>query len=230
MKRFSCFIVLLLALAILFTACGSRITTEGNSDGSAENQSSNAAKPIMQLDGDLVLMDVSRYAGAFVEDGTDETVSDVMAITVRNDGDKTVQYVHLSLSQNDNVYEFDLTTLPPGGIVQLLELSRQPVPESTEGMTARVTNLAVFDEEPSMYADIFEIETQDMSLTITNKTEHDITGQIYIYYKIAYDELYMGGITYRAGANGLQAGETTACYAGHFSEKYSKIMFVTYVQ
>ena len=40
----------------------------------------------------------------------------------------------------------------------------------------------------------------------------------------------MGGITYRVGVAGLKAGESTTCYAGHFSTDYSKLMFATYVR
>ena len=123
-----------------------------------------------------------------------------------------------------------MTTLPVGASAQLLELSRQPMPDSTDGMTAQVTACAVFDTEPTMCEDVFQIETQDTAITITNNSGSDITGQIYVYYKIAYGDLYMGGITYRVGAAGLKAGESTTCYAGHFSTDYSKLMFVTYVQ
>ena len=56
------------------------------------------------------------------------------------------------------------------------------------------------------------------------------TGKIYVYYKITNGDMYLGGITYRVGTNGLKAGESTTCYAGHFSTDYSKLMFATYVQ
>ena len=73
------------------------------------------------------------------------------------------------------------------------------------------------------------IETQDTAITVTNNSGSDM-GQIYVYYKIAYGDLYLGGITYRVGVSGLKAGESTTCYAGHFSTDYSKLMFATYVQ
>lgn len=68
------------------------------------------------------------------------------------------------------------------------------------------------------------------AITITNISGSDITGQIYVYYKSAYGDLYIGGITYRTGVSGLAAGESTTLYASHYSTAYSKIMFVTYVQ
>ena len=226
MKKKNKMILLIAAAAAVLVAviC---IFLPGNGGG---NNGENLLSEKMLLGEGIELQALSGYQGPYVEDGTDDIVSDVLAITVRNDGDKTVQYAHIILTQGETAYEFDVTTLPVGASAQLLELSRQPMPDSTDGMTAQVTACAVFDTEPTMCEDVFQIETQDTAITITNNSGSDITGQIYVYYKIAYGDLYMGGITYRVGTAGLKAGESTTCYAGHFSTDYSKLMFVTYVQ
>ena len=178
----------------------------------------------------LELVRITRYAGSFVEDGSDETVSDVCAITVRNAAGKTVQLAHVVLTLDGENFDFELTTLPAGASVQLLELSRKPMPESFSAIAVSATSYAAFDEEPSMYENLFKIETQNTAITVTNISEHDVSGQIYIYYKSAYDDLYMGGITYRVGVSGLAAGSSATCYAGHYSVDYSKLMFISYVQ
>ena len=226
MKKKNKMILLIAAAAAVLVAviC---IFLPGNGGG---NDGENLLSEKMLLGEGIELQALSGYQGPYVEDGTDDIVSDVLAITVRNDGDKTVQYAHIILTKGETIYEFDVTTLPVGASAQLLELSRQPMPDNTDGMTAQVTACAVFDTEPTMCEDVFQIETQDTAITITNNSGSDITGQIYVYYKIAYGDLYMGGITYRVGAAGLKAGESTTCYAGHFSTDYSKLMFVTYVQ
>ena len=226
MKKKNKMILLIAAAAAVLVAviC---IFLPGNGGG---NDGENLLSEKMLLGEGIELQALSGYQGPYVEDGTDDIVSDVLAITVRNDGDKTVQYAHIILTQGETAYEFDVTTLPVGASAQLLELSRQPMPDSTDGMTAQVTACAVFDTEPTMCEDVFQIETQDTAITITNNSGSDITGQIYVYYKIAYGDLYMGGITYRVGTAGLKAGESTTCYAGHFSTDYSKLMFATYVQ
>ena len=233
MKRFCKLFALLLALALVMTACGGNAATDGDptGDGDTPNRDSTVAEPMMDLGSGLSLMSVNRYAGAFVEDGSDETVSDVLAITVRNDGDKTVQYAQITLTQGESTYQFSITTLPVGASAQVLELSRQAMPDSTEGLTGQVDTYAVFDTEPTMCDDVLGIETQDTAITVTNKSGSDITGPIYVYYKIAYGDLYLGGITYRVGiSSGLKAGESSTCYAGHFSNDYSALMFATYVQ
>ena len=219
--------ILLIASAAAVLVAVICILLPGNGGG---NDGENLLSEKMLLGEGIELQALSGYQGPYVEDGTDDIVSDVLAITVRNDGDKTVQYAHIILTQGETAYEFDVTTLPVGASAQLLELSRQPMPDNTDGMTAQVTACAVFDTEPTMCEDVFQIETQDTAITITNNSGSDITGQIYVYYKIAYGDLYMGGITYRVGTAGLKAGESTTCYAGHFSTDYSKLMFATYVQ
>lgn len=190
-------------------------------NGAAPANSGNTAEYGLEIKG------ISKYAGLFVEDGTDETVSDVCAVTVRNNAEKTVQYAHLTVTIGETAYEFDVTTLPPDAEVQLLELTRRPMPESTDGYTALVTMYAAFDAEPGMNADALEITTQDTAITVKNISGKDM-GQVYVYYKVAYGELYLGGITYRVSVNGLAAGQSTTCYAGHYSTEYSKLMFATY--
>ena len=183
-----------------------------------------------ELENGLEITSVGRYAGSFIEDGSDDVLSDVCAITVKNNAAATVQYAHITLSIGEGSYEFDLSTLPSGASAQLLELSRQPLPESTDGLTASLTSFAPFDTEPTLCEDVISIDAQDTAITITNVSGSDITGQIYVYYKSAYGDLYIGGITYRTGVSGLAAGESTTLYASHYSTAYSKIMFVTYVQ
>ena len=77
-------------------------------DNAAQNggSSGNTAEYGLEIKG------ISKYAGLFVEDGTDETVSDVCAVTVRNNAEKTVQYAHLTVTIGETAYEFDVTTLP----------------------------------------------------------------------------------------------------------------------
>lgn len=184
----------------------------------------------IDLGSGLEITDISRFAGSFIEDGSDDVLSDVCAITVKNNAAATVQYAEISMNIGGESYCFKLSTLPQGKSVQLLELSRQPMPESSADMTAALTSYASFDPEPSLCEDVFSIDTQDTAITITNISGSDITGQIYVYYKSAYGDLYIGGITYRTGVSGLAAGESTTLYASHYSTAYSRIMFVTYVQ
>ena len=122
------------------------------------------------------------------------------------------------LSREGEKYEFDLTTVPAGAVVQLLETGRKKLPADVAGLEASVTLWAPFAEEPSLCADIFEIEGTERGITVKNISDRNVTG----------DKL-IGGITYRAGVKDLAAGASATCYAGHYSKDYSKVLFVTYV-
>lgn len=74
---------------------------------------------------DLQLVSTGRYAGLFVEDGSDKTVSDVFCIRVKNTGSSDVQYAHITLTRGSECYEFDISTLPAGQTLQRWSSARR---------------------------------------------------------------------------------------------------------
>ena len=88
--------------------------------------------------------------------------------------------------------------------------------------------MVFFKEEPSLYAQTFQLSTGMNLIEITNKTDSDIAGPIYIYYKSKASYGYQGGITYRVQVPSLKAGETYDAYAGHFYGENSQVMFIDY--
>ena len=62
------------------------------------------------MDGLVTVEKVGRYAGIFVEDGSDEIVSDVFAITVVNNSDKMLQYAQVVITCGGEEYTFDMST------------------------------------------------------------------------------------------------------------------------
>lgn len=83
-------LLLTLAAALLFACAGcGKKAAQPDEYGLAAEKS--------KLDGtdigdDLQLVSTGRYAGLFVEDGSDKTVSDVFCIRVKNTGSSDVQY------------------------------------------------------------------------------------------------------------------------------------------
>lgn len=238
---------ILLALALLLTAgaCGKDSKEEGTSASASSSASQSqedgatSASSGQETDGGgeeegwnagngLQVISLDSYSGLFVEDGSDETVSDICGIRVKNMAEETVQYAHLTMTTGEVTYEFDLSTLPPAREVQLLDLNRQAPPESTDNLSLAVSEYAAFSEEPSMNEDVLEITAQDTAITITNRSDQDMS-QVYVYYKLDYGDFYLGGITYRVGASDLAAGESTTCYAGHYTSDECSLMFTTYV-
>lgn len=218
-------LLLTLAAALLFACAGcGKKAAQPDEYGLAAEKS--------KLDGtdigdDLQLVSTGRYAGLFVEDGSDKTVSDVFCIRVKNTGSSNVQYAHITLARGDERYEFDISTLPAGQTLQALELSAQTMPEKPEELTATVTTYAAFTEPLSMHDDLFTVTTSDNTITVTNNSGSD-AAQVYVYYKNASGDMLLGGITYRAGVKNLAAGESQSCYTSHFVQGTSKLLFVTY--
>ena len=80
--------MLLLDIFLIFTEYSKGVSsnTSGYVDGASRNSVTGVEAPEIEdkafMDGLVTVEKVGRYAGIFVEDGSDEIVSDVFAITV----------------------------------------------------------------------------------------------------------------------------------------------------
>ena len=182
------------------------------------------------MDGLVTVEKVGRYAGIFVEDGSDEIVSDVFAITVVNNSDKMLQYAQVVITCGGEEYTFDMSTIPVGARAQVLEKDKKALPEDLSGAQTVLTTVTEFQEAPSTYPEVFELTPFEYSVNIKNISKSDISGDVYVYYKTKVGDLYMGGITYRAKVTDLAAGEEKSAYASHFYGSDSEILFVTYAK
>ena len=182
------------------------------------------------MDGLVTVEKVGRYAGIFVEDGSDEIVSDVFAITVVNNSDKMLQYAQVVITCGGEEYTFDMSTIPVGARAQVLEKNKKALPEDLSGAQTVLTTVTEFQEAPSTYPEVFELTPFEYSVNIKNISKSDISGDVYVYYKTKVGDLYMGGITYRAKVTDLAAGEEKSAYASHFYGSDSEILFVTYAK
>ncbi len=178
----------------------------------------------------LEAISADNIAGTFVEDGSDETLSSIGTVTLKNTADKTLQYAKLMLTSGGEEYRFEVTTIPAGGTVRVMEADRKSLPSSLGECTLSAENMAWFDAAPSMYADVFSVQAQEGSLIVTNVSDSAVSSPVYVYYKNYIDGTYVGGITYRAVLQQeLAAGQSAAIPASHFDPESSQLMFITYV-
>lgn len=176
----------------------------------------------------LQILNLGSYTGMYMEDGTDDIVTNVLMVIVTNTGDTTLQYAQLSLTCQAGEALFSLSTLPPGASVVLLEQNRMAYDHSMEISSAAAENVVFFSQEPSLQPESLQLQIQDGSLNVTNISGGDISGDIVIYYKNSAMDLLYGGITYRARIEGgLQAGQTQQLAAPHLREDGSQILLVT---
>lgn len=212
------------------------VTEPTASDTASVPQDTTATRPVqieqvqevgIDLGDGMRIIDVGRYTGAYMEDGTDEVVSGVMMIVVANTGESDIQYANISLPVGDQTAQFTLSTLPVGAMVVLLEQNRMAYTDG-EYTEATASNVALFQTPMSLCEDRLQIQSLDGVVNVTNISDSDIDGDIFIYYKNSAADIYYGGITYRMRLEGgLKAGEIRQLMASHYSEAGSTIMFVT---
>jgi hypothetical protein len=120
---------------------------------------------------------------------------------------------------------FTVTNLPAGTSALVLESNRLEYEDNQTYEKAEVVDTFV---EQSMLEDMFEVTTSNQLISITNKTDTDFSAA-YVYYKYyQVGGVYLGGITYRAKAENLKAGETQDIDCVHFNQTTSLLISVTY--
>lgn len=182
----------------------------------------------MDLGNGLVITDIGKYTGIFMEDGSDELVTGVLMIVVQNRSDSDLQYAQIQLVTESNTANFSLTTVPAGASIVVLEQNRLEYSKDFTEADAFSNNVAWFREDMTLCEDLLKIQTLKDALNISNISGKDITGDIIIYYKNSSADMLYGGITYRVRiTGGLKADEIRQIMADHFSENGSSIMFVT---
>lgn len=165
----------------------------------------------------------------FPEDGSNRAVENLLCGVIRNDSDKTLEYMVFNLTSGGNTYEFSATTLPPASEMYVFEKNAAAAPEQIMELTADVPIQLFFSEEPELMEDQLEITVKNGTIDIKNITDAPMEHEIQVYYKNTENLAYFGGITYflRVPA-GLAPGETYSGYASNASTARSEVMFVKY--
>ena len=181
----------------------------------------------------LYVTDIGGYTGMYMEDGSDEIVSNVLMLIVKNDGDQDVQYAEIGLELGEETAFFTLSTLPVGESVVLLEKNGLTWDETVDYVSAlsMASNVAYFTEPMQLHSDKLKVQIVDGAINVTNISGEDIPGNISVYYKNAAADLLYGGITYRVTIEGgLKAEELRQVVTKHASNSGSRIMFITISQ
>lgn len=172
----------------------------------------------------LVVDHIDSYTGVFVEDGSDENVENIFAAHITNSSDQNVEYAKINASLNGTPLSFEISDIPAGAGVTVLESSRTGYAEGT--LTYTDSQTAYTGSFGQMEDQIGTVVGEDNGITVTNLTQENIPC-IRIFYKFASGETeYIGGITYTAKIDGLEAGGSITIYPSHFSAEGSRIMMV----
>ncbi len=174
----------------------------------------------------LRILNIDSYTGAYMEDRSNEVVSGVMMILLENASGQALQHAKINLRFGDQTAEFVATDVPADGKVVLLEQSRMDFVNRTPELY-NVQDV-VFLDALELYPEVFEISGSKNCLTITNVSDQDISGDIYVHFKNYSQGLYYGGITYRAKITDLEAGETKQVLLSHYNPDNCVILMVTW--
>lgn len=173
----------------------------------------------------LVIQKIDSYSGIFLENGTDETVDEISAMVLVNNGSVGVEYADITLTQGSRQLQFKATAIPAGATVVVQEANAAAYSSASySACTADVAELEVFEMSASM---LKVEENEDVSLQVTNLTNQTIPC-VRIFYKFILEagEIYVGGITYNAKLVDLQPGATMTVSPSHYAAGASEIIMV----
>lgn len=171
------------------------------------------------------------YTGPFWEDGSDTAVEDIWSLKIVNSSDEDIEYLKIHAATAEAEGNFEVTVLPAGGELIVLESSAAAYPQDGEDARYDAENLAFFQEERSILPEQLTLYGQDNWIKAENISGEDIAGDICVYYKNLEDGIFQGGITYRAVFPGsMAAGEAEEQEVLHYMKDTSQIMYVTYDQ
>lgn len=179
------------------------------------------------LGNDLVITDLGKYTGVFMEDGTDEVLSGILMIVLKNNGEMPLEYAEITLATNAGDAKFTVSSVPAGASAVLLEQNRMEYSALQQIDSVDVQYVSFFAEPLSLCEELISLQVLDGAINISNVSGADIAGDIVIYYKNYASDLYYGGITYRVRiTGGLKSDEIRQIMSEHFSASGSRIMFV----
>lgn len=214
--------ILVLSFAVSLSGCNKE------NNFTVDEDQKNKENFLMETPSGIGLYECFSYTGPFVEDGSDEPVSNVAAIKVKNTSETYYQTLRLSVSSGDKNYNFFITSFFPGDVITALETDRQPF-ERGDGVTDFAERESSrFAETPSDHLDEFIPQVYDGVMNFQNVSGKNFEKDVYVYYKNVNEAGYLGGITYRVNLGPMKKGEIKQGSSSHLSGTFSKIVFVTY--
>ncbi len=183
-----------------------------------------------RLNESLYIDYIGSYAGIYMEDGSDEIVSDIMMLIVENVSTQDLQLARIDLQYADFEANFEVTNLPAGEKVVLLERNRHAY-VSEMPQSAQVRDQVFFPAPMGLLEDKITVSGGDGYVEITNISGQDLTGEMFIYYKNSASDLLYGGITYRVRiSENIPAGQTIRIMSRHYHPDRCSIVMVNYFE
>ena len=169
------------------------------------------------------------YSGIYVEDGSNEQVTDVLTIVVKNISSDLVEYGLITVDCGGETAAFELSALPAGSCALVMERNRLAYDDA---MVFSKLTCEQYAEPANLVMDFgndFQVYPSDGIINIENVSGRDIESDISLFYKNYEYGLFIGGITYRARfSGGVKAGQIAQSLQQHYSLEKSAIMYMCY--
>ncbi|MBQ2785124.1 MAG: hypothetical protein IJF02_01280 [Oscillospiraceae bacterium] len=179
--------------------------------------------PIVVKGSGLIAEHTAQYEGPFLENETQEPVSGVMALMVYNPGAGFVDNALLCLQQGERILLFEITMLPPGSRVLVLEKNGQLYSEEAFSQCVCLS----LEFIPDMVAQDIIVSEENGTLVVENRSDRNVNGVTLCYKQFDHKEgFYLGGYTNRASIGNLLPGETRTVVPYRYVCGYSKVVAV----
>ena len=163
------------------------------------------------------------YDGAFLEDGSDDEVKNVLALLFKNTSDKDIQYAEYAFAVDGKPISFKVSDLPAGQTCVVLEASRHQ--RNTNEVLELISRVVAPVEMLPGSDKVLPVINEDNTITIMNLTQEELP-VVRVFYKYFYEDenTFVGGITYTATATQVPAGGSVTIAPSHFEANASLIM------
>ncbi len=206
------------------------LITKNSSEGSDKPQETSqiqiADNVEVDLGDGLKILSVGNYTGLYFEDGTDDTVTNVLMLELYNSSDKDLQLARVGLEYTDFTADFEATNIPAGSSVVVLAKNRIPY-TSEKYVSISTDNIVFFDSPMEKMEDTLVVGGGEGYVDVKNISDNTVSTTTYVYYKNYSKDKFYGGITYRAQiTEPIEAGESVRVLTNHFSEKNTMVVQV----
>lgn len=166
------------------------------------------------------------YDGPFLEDGSNDEVSGIVALVLRNGGTQPISKAEVVLQQGDRRLVFRADTVPPGESVLVLEHNRSPYRQLP---CSACYGYATYDNLSARIPKGVSVSESGINgVTLWNTTD-SVLEDLWVYHKgwLEMPGILVGGITHKTHIDIIEPGEGVQIFPEYYAYGYSKIVQIT---
>lgn len=206
----------MLALLLMLSGCGRK-----GPDSSATEPTVPTTQP--GATGNLICVEISRFSGGFVEDGSGDQVRDVAAILVANNTGKFLELATVTYKVGDRTATFQVTGLPSGKQAWVMESNRLTLSDGDELVLEDCQE--TYNPNAILSSDDLSVSRQGNSLTLTNTSGRKLSNVAVYYKNTLEDGTFLGGITYYIAFGDMEPGSSLTQTKDHFDSSSEIVRF-----